>query len=106
MTRSLRPLFIFVLALLLVGMQLESQRHALEHVRDSLSHTRDHSLVVPIDEACAICAFFASGANAIAGPADGATIPPATQERPSSTLSSVTPAFRSYYQSRAPPALL
>lgn len=106
MHRSLRPLYIFVLALLLVGMQIEAQRHAFEHISDALGHSRDHSLVVPNDEACAVCAFFASGANAIAGPAREAEIAPATDERPFASGPSITPAFRSYYQSRAPPTLL
>jgi hypothetical protein len=105
-TRAFRPLVAFALSLLLVGMQIEAQLHALEHVREALGHTRDHSLVVPGDDACAVCTFFASGANAIAGDVGEAALTLAAHERAPSTPVSVTPAFSSYYQTRAPPALL
>src|SRR5438105_7217075 len=104
--RILRPLFAFFLSLLLVITALEAQVHALEHVRDMLAHTPDHSLVSPSDEACAVCALFAGGANGLAGTADVIAVTFATHERLQSAPVSVTPAFSSYYQSRAPPSLL
>jgi hypothetical protein len=104
--RTLRPLFALAASLLLIGMQFEGQRHALEHVGEALGHSRDHSLVVPSSEACAECTLLASGANALAGGANdlAATLP--AQERPQAAPVSITPAFFSFYQTRAPPPLL
>ena len=104
--RSLRPLFAFVLSLLLVGMQLENVVHKLGHVGERLSHSRDHSLVVPNDEPCAECVLLASGASALADSSEAVAIALAAQERPQFAPASVTPAFSSYYLSRAPPRLL
>ncbi|MDQ2961888.1 MAG: hypothetical protein M3R31_01835 [Pseudomonadota bacterium] len=106
MIRALRPLFAFALSLLLLGMQLEGTLHALNHVGQALGHSRDHSLAVPSDEACAECTLLAPGANALAGGGAETTVTLAAQERPQPAPVSVTPAFSSYYQSRAPPALL
>ena len=55
------------LSLLLVWTQLASGLHALEHIREALKQTPDHSLNVPGDEVCAMCALFAGGASALAG---------------------------------------
>jgi len=104
--RNLSPFVALVLSLLLVGMQLDSAMHKLSHVGERLGHTRDHSLVVPNDEPCAECLLLASGANAAAGSTDDATLGLPAQERPQFPPVSVTPAFSSYYLSRAPPALL
>jgi hypothetical protein len=104
--RSRRPFFALILSLLLVGAQVEAQLHALEHIREALSHSRDHSLVAPSDGACVECMLVAGGASAIAGDIGELDIALATQERAFSAPVSVTPAFFSYYQTRAPPALL
>jgi hypothetical protein len=104
--RAFRPLFAFALSLLLVGMQLDGTLHALGHVGEALGHSRDHSLVVPSNEACAECTLLASGANALAGGGDDIAVTLAAQDQPQSAPVSVTPAFSSYYQSRAPPVLL
>jgi hypothetical protein len=104
--RPLTPLFAFLLALLLVGMQLENAVHKLGHVGEWLSHLRDQSLVVPNDEPCAECLLLASGANALADSTSDATVALAAQERPQFAPVTVTPAFSSYYLSRAPPHLL
>jgi hypothetical protein len=53
-----------------------------------------------------VCTLFASGTNAVAGTGDTASVVLAAQDRPQSAPVSVTPAFSSYYQTRAPPALL
>jgi len=105
-TRSRRPFFALLLSLLLVGVQVQAQLHALEHVREALSHSRDHSLVAPSDAACAECTLLAGGANALAGGGDDIAATLAAQERPQPAPVSVTPAFSSYYQTRAPPVLL
>jgi hypothetical protein len=104
--RSLTPYFALVLSLLLVGMQLENAVHKLGHVGERLSHSRDQSLVVPNDEPCAECLLLASGASALAHSTHDAAIALAAQERPQFAPVTVTPAFSSYYLSRAPPRLL
>ena len=104
--RSRRPFFALILSLLLVGVQVEAQLHALSHVGEALAHSRDHSLVAPSDAACAECTLLAGGANALAGGGDDIAVTLAAQERPQPTPVSATPAFSSYYQTRAPPALL
>ena len=100
--RSRRPFFALILSLLLLGMQVEAQLHALSHVHKALSH----SLVTPSDAACAECTLLAGSANAIAGDIGEAAVTLAAQEHALSAPASVTPAFSSYYQTRAPPTLL
>ena len=104
--RSRRPFFALILSLLLLGVQLEAQLHALSHVGEALGHSRDHSLVAPNDQACAQCTLLAGGANALAGGGDDIAVTLAAQEHTLSAPVSVTPAFSSYYQTRAPPILL
>jgi hypothetical protein len=104
--RSRRPFFALILSLLLLVVQVEAQLHALSHVREALGHSRDHSLVAPSDAACAECTLLAGGANALVGGGDDIAVTLAAQERPQLAPVSVTPAFSSYYQTRAPPTLL
>jgi hypothetical protein len=104
--RSRRPFFALILSLLLLGAQVQAQLHALEHVREALGHSRDHSLVAPSDAACAECRLLAGSANAIAGDIGEVVVTFVAQEHALSAPVSVTPAFSSYYQSRAPPAPL
>jgi len=104
--RSLAPLFALALSLLLVGMQLENAVHKLGHIGERLSHLRDASLVVPNDEPCAECVLLASGASALADSTLDAAVAPAAQERTRLAPVSITPAFSSYYLSRAPPLLV
>ena len=104
--RSRRPFFALILPLLLLAVQVQAQLHAFEHVREAIGHSRDHSLVAPSDQACAECTLLAGGANAIAGDIGEAVVTLAAQEQPQPAPVSVTPAFFSYYQTRAPPALL
>jgi hypothetical protein len=104
--RSRRPLFALILSLLLLGVQLDGPLHALSHVGEALSHSRDHSLVAPSDQACAECTLLAGGANALAGGGDDIAVTLAAQEWPQPAPVSITPAFFSYYQTRAPPTLL
>ena len=106
MARSRRPFFALILSLLLLGMQVEAQLHALSHVREALGHSRDHSLLAPSDAACAECTLLAGSANAIAGDIGEAAVTLAALEHALAAPASVTPAFSSYYQTRAPPTLL
>jgi hypothetical protein len=104
--RPLTPLFAFLLALLLVGMQLENAVHKIGHVGEWLSHAHDRSLIVPNEEPCAECVLLASGASALTDSTDVAAVAFPAQERPQFTPASITPAFCSYYLSRAPPLLV
>jgi hypothetical protein len=105
-THSRRPLFALILSLLLLAVQLEGQRHALQHVGEALRHSHDHSLVAPNDGACVECTLLAGASSAIAGDsAEAEATAPAQEIAPAAPVS-VTPAFSSYYQTRAPPALL
>jgi hypothetical protein len=106
MARPHRLLFTLVLSVLLVGTQLASGLHALEHVREALKQTQDHSLRVPGDEVCAMCALFAAGASAVAGDIDHGYEALATDETRRSTSAWIAAAAPSYYNSRAPPSLL
>jgi len=103
--RSRRPLFVLILSLLLVGMQAGAQLHALEHDGERLARPHDAALLVPgADEVCAVCALFAGGANAIAGDNGEIEVRLPARERALPMPESLTPAFASYYQSRAPPS--
>ena len=106
MKRSLTPFLAFLLSLLLVGMQLDGIVHKIGHVGEMLSHSRDHSLVAPNDEPCAECLLLASGASALADSTSEGAVALAPQEHSQSAPVSITPAFSSYYLSRAPPRLL
>lgn len=101
-----RLLFIALLSLLLVGTQLASGLHALQHVREALRQTPDHSLSVPGDEACAMCALFAGSASAVTGDIGCGYETLAADETARSTPVWIAQTAPSYYQSRAPPSLL
>lgn len=106
MNRPRHPLLALVFSLLLVGMQFGAQLHALEHLKDSLKHTAQHSLTVPASEQCAMCALFAGGANAAAGGQDAAFAAPDAGQTFSPPPASPAATAPSYYSSRAPPVLL
>ena len=101
-----RALLTLLLSLLLLGMQLQAQVHAIDHVGEMLRHSADHSLVVSVSDACAMCALFAGGASAIACSTSDAQVPVASAERSRCVPSSLAPVPPSYYFSRAPPSLL
>jgi hypothetical protein len=94
------------LSLLLVWTQLAAGLHALEHIREALNETQDHSLSVPGDEVCAMCALFAGSASAITGDIDQGNDVLASDEATQSVPASFAPAAPAYYQSRAPPLFL
>ena len=96
-----------LLGLLLVGMQVESQRHAISHVGEWMHQSQDAGLQPPVDQdGCATCALFAGGANAAPAATNAviATIEdfvaPRAQVTAAPTLASPSP-----YQSRAPPSI-
>jgi len=95
--RSLRPLFAFVLWLLLVGMQLDGAVHKLGHVGEWLKPVHQQSLFTPSDEPCAECLLLASGANAVAAGLGEILVTLAPQEQQSFEPVSFEPAFSSHY---------
>ena len=107
MIMTQRLLITFVLSLLLVGMQQEAQRHALEHLRPLLTRSHDVGIHAPVDEAaCAECALLAGGADtAASGFNTLASTEPVNELRTLAYRSRAVPA-PNYFQSRAPPVLL
>jgi hypothetical protein len=104
--RTLRPLFAYALSLLLTGMQLGAQLHALEHDGEHLARPHGAALLVPgADDGCAVCASFAGGSHAI--PTSGLAIGvlPPRAARSTSAFASIAGTPPAYYQTRAPPAL-
>jgi hypothetical protein len=104
--RLRNPFVALVLGLLVVGVQYGAQLHALEHVDKTFRHADQSLSTAPTNEACAICALFAGGTNAVASehgeksfvitPAGNSQLAPA----------SIATAAPSWYSSRAPPQLL
>ena len=107
MIRALRPLAAFALSLLLTGMQLGAQLHALEHDGERLARPHGAALIVPAaDGACAICAAFAGGAHASPAPDHRFVADWPADSRVARESTIFAGAAPAYYQSRAPPALL
>jgi len=106
-TRSYRPFFALILSLLLVGMQLGAQLHALEHDGERLARPHGAALLVPaVDDVCAVCASFAGGSHAIPTSVLTIGVPPPRAARSTSAFASIAGTPPAYYQTRAPPALL
>ena len=107
MIRALRLLFALALALLLSGMQLGAQLHALEHDGERLARPHGAALLVPdADDLCAVCASFAGGSHAIPTSVLTIGVPPPRIARSTSAFASIAGTPPAYYQTRAPPALL
>jgi hypothetical protein len=106
-TRALRPLFAFALSLLLTGMQLGAQLHALEHDGERLARPHGAALVIPTaDDVCAICASFAGGGHASPAPDHRFVSDPLADSLVAPDFATFAGAAPAYYQTRAPPALL
>jgi len=97
----------FLLSLLLVGMQHESQRHALEHLQPLLTRVHDVAVHAPVDgAACVECALLAGGADTTPNGAGAIAPPAAAAGRPTFAFTSRAAAAPSWFDSRAPPVLL
>ena len=102
-----RIVLTFLLSLLLVGVQQESQRHALEHLQPLLTRAHDVGVRAPVaDVTCVECALLAGGTDAVALGTDALPSPATTDERRSFAYTPRTVPAPSYFQSRAPPVLL
>ena len=107
MIRALRPLFALALSLLLSGMQLGAQLHALEHDGDRLARPHGTALIIPTaDDVCAICASFAGGTHASPAPEHHFVADRIADSRAAAEFAPFAGVAPVYYQSRAPPALL
>src|SRR5439155_23482083 len=107
MIRALRLLFALALALLLSGMQLGAQLHALEHDGERLARPHGVALIIPTaDDVCAICASFAGGAHASPAPDHRFVADPLAGSRVAAEFATFAGTAPVYYQSRAPPTLL
>jgi hypothetical protein len=98
---------VFALSLLLFGMQLEAQRHAIGHLGDALRAAHEQGVQQSAaDVPCAECALLAGGSHAL--PGGIAALSPAAPDLARATLAFVSYAVPapSFYSSRAPPALL
>jgi hypothetical protein len=102
-----RIVLTFLLSLLLIGMQQESQRHALQHLQPLLTRAHEVGVHAPVDEvACAECALLAGGTDAIATGIDALpSTAPNGEGRTFAYASRAVPA-PTYFESRAPPVLL
>ena len=99
--------FTVVFSLLMLGMQLEGQRHALQHIGDQLHRQHEQGLQLPQGEiVCAECALLAGSSNAVAGNIASELAVFADPERFEAQFSSQSAAAPAYYSSRAPPVLL
>jgi hypothetical protein len=102
-----RVILTFLLSLLLVGMQQESQRHALEHLRPLLTRAHDVGVQAPVaDDACAECALLAGGTDAVVSVFEALPSTAQNSEHGSFAFTPRAVAAPSYFQSRAPPILL
>jgi hypothetical protein len=97
----------FVFSLLMLGMQLEGQRHALQHLGDRLHRPHEQGLQLPPGEiVCAECALLAGTSNAVPGSSVSPLSVVAADERLNAQFLSQSVAAPAYYSSRAPPFLL
>ncbi len=107
MIRALRPLVAIALSLLLLGMQLGAQLHALEHDGGRLARPHGAALIIPTaDDVCATCASFAGGAHASPAPEQQFVANPFAESFVAAEFATFAGTAPAYYQSRAPPTLL
>jgi hypothetical protein len=102
-----RTVLTVLFSLLLLGMQLEGQRHEAQHLGDQLHRAHEQGLQKSASNSpCIECALLASGSDAVASSI--ASLPPAVVDsgRGGAWFSSHKVAAPAYYSSRAPPTLL
>jgi hypothetical protein len=106
--RSSRVAAVALLGLLLLGLQLETQRHAYAHLGAALHRVPDTGLTVPVaQDACTICELLAGSANATPATAVSHNGISADFVAPLPIVATAAaPAPLLPYRSRAPPSLL
>ena len=102
-----RTILTVLFSLLLFGMQLEGQRHEVQHLGDQLHRSHEQGLETSATNSpCIECALLAGGSHAVASSV--ASLPPAIVDsgRVGIRFSSLAVPAPAYYSSRAPPTLL
>ena len=102
-----RTILTVLFSLLLFGMQLEGQRHEVQHLGDQLHRSHERGLETSATNSpCIECALLAGGSHAVTGSV--ASLPPAIVDsgRVGIRFSSLAVPAPAYYSSRAPPTLL
>jgi len=96
-----------LLSLLLFGMQLEGQKHEVQHLGDQLHRSHEQVLQKSASNSpCIECALLASGFHAVAGSVASPAPAIVDSGRVGIRFSSIAIPAPAYYSSRAPPTLL
>ncbi len=102
-----RTVLTVLFSLLLFGMQLEGQRHEVQHLGDQLHRSHEQGLQKSASNSpCIECALLASGFHAVAGSVGWLSLAIVDSGRVGIWSSSPAVAAPAYYSSRAPPTLL
>jgi hypothetical protein len=102
-----RTFLTVLFSLLLFGMQLEGQRHEVQHLGDRLHRSHEQGLQKSASNLpCLECALLAGGSHAVAGSVPSLPVAMVDSDRIGIRISSPAIAAPSYYLSRAPPTLL
>jgi hypothetical protein len=102
-----RTVLTVLFSLLLLGMQLEGQRHEVQHLGDQLHRAHEQGLQKSsTNSPCIECALLASGSHAVAGSVASLSLAIVDSGRVGIRFASPAVAAPAYYSSRAPPTLL
>jgi hypothetical protein len=102
-----RTVLTVLFSLLLFGMQLEGQRHEVQHLGDQLHQSHEQGLQKSASNSpCIECALLASGSHAVAGSVASPALAIVDSGGVGIRFASLAVAAPAYYSSRAPPTLL
>jgi len=102
-----RTVLTVLCSLMLFGMQLEGQRHEVQHLGDQLHRAHEQGLQKSATNSpCIECALLASGSHAVAGSVASLSLAIVDSGRVGIRFASPAVAAPAYYSSRAPPTLL
>jgi hypothetical protein len=102
-----RTASVFVLSLLLFGIQLEAQRHAITHLGDALRGAHEQGVQQSVaDIPCVECALLAAGSHALPGNVAALAASVVDRARGAVAFASYAVPAPAFYSSRAPPTLL
>ena len=102
-----RTVLTVLFSLLLLGMQLEGQRHEVQHLGDQLHRSHEQGLQKSASNSpCVECALLAGGSHAVAGSIP--SLPPTIVDSGRVGIRFASPAVAApaYYSSGAAPTLL
>src|SRR5262245_2467091 len=101
-----RRILTCLLSVFLLLMQHEAMRHALDHVGARLQRIEHSMLERPTGETCAECGLLAGGSTQLVGAPIALATSAASWHVADMPFAAPVVVAVSYYQSRAPPALL